>query len=139
MIIMILLFPMLTAHDASSPTLTGSLIYNPPFACQNYCEDFQRSSTKGAQKVYYHLILQAGFPPGVLNIIAGYGPTAGAAISEHMAIHKVSFTGSTEVQFLAVKSSLYNYDKSDQPSLLIFFNYFFTYLELYESVEASHA
>ena len=43
------------------------------------------------------LCLQAGFPPGVVNIIPGYGPTAGAAISEHMDINKVSFTGSTEV------------------------------------------
>jgi len=41
--------------------------------------------------------LQAGFPPGVVNVISGYGPTAGAAISEHMDINKVSFTGSTEV------------------------------------------
>ena len=41
--------------------------------------------------------MQAGFPPGVVNVISGYGPTAGAAISEHMDINKVSFTGSTEV------------------------------------------
>ncbi|XP_076323860.1 aldehyde dehydrogenase 1A1-like [Tachypleus tridentatus] len=43
------------------------------------------------------LIKEAGFPPGVVNIIPGYGPTAGAAISEHPDIDKVSFTGSTEV------------------------------------------
>ncbi|XP_058947020.2 aldehyde dehydrogenase 1A1 [Pocillopora verrucosa] len=43
------------------------------------------------------LFKEAGFPPGVVNIISGYGPTAGAAISEHMDINKVSFTGSTEV------------------------------------------
>ncbi|XP_077869223.1 aldehyde dehydrogenase 1A1-like [Saccoglossus kowalevskii] len=53
---------------------------------------------------------QAGFPPGVVNILAGYGPTAGAAISEHMDIDKVSFTGSTEVgriiQTAAAKSNL---------------------------------
>lgn len=40
---------------------------------------------------------QAGFPPGVVNIVPGYGPTAGAAISHHMDIDKVAFTGSTEV------------------------------------------
>jgi acyl-CoA reductase-like NAD-dependent aldehyde dehydrogenase len=33
---------------------------------------------------------EAGFPAGVVNIIAGYGPTAGAAISEHMDVDKVS-------------------------------------------------
>ncbi|KAJ7376615.1 Retinal dehydrogenase 1 [Desmophyllum pertusum] len=43
------------------------------------------------------LLKEAGFPPGVVNIISGYGPTAGAAISEHMDVNKVSFTGSTEV------------------------------------------
>lgn len=41
---------------------------------------------------------QAGFPPGVVNIIPGYGPTAGAAISSHMDVDKVAFTGSTEVR-----------------------------------------
>jgi aldehyde dehydrogenase (NAD+) len=43
------------------------------------------------------LILEAGFPPGVVNILPGYGPTAGAAIANHMDINKVAFTGSTEV------------------------------------------
>ncbi|CAH3159945.1 unnamed protein product, partial [Porites lobata] len=56
------------------------------------------------------LFKEAGFPPGVVNIIPGYGPTAGAAISEHMDINKVSFTGSTEVgrliQAAAAKSNL---------------------------------
>ncbi len=41
--------------------------------------------------------MQAGFPPGVINIVPGYGPTAGAAIAEHPLINKVAFTGSTEV------------------------------------------
>ncbi|XP_064609679.1 aldehyde dehydrogenase 1A1-like [Liolophura sinensis] len=43
------------------------------------------------------LIKEAGFPPGVVNIVPGYGPTAGAAISSHAGINKVAFTGSTEV------------------------------------------
>uniref|UniRef100_A0A8C2QX16 Aldehyde dehydrogenase 1A1 n=1 Tax=Capra hircus TaxID=9925 RepID=A0A8C2QX16_CAPHI len=42
-------------------------------------------------------IIPAGFPPGVVNIVPGYGPTAGAAISSHMDVDKVAFTGSTEV------------------------------------------
>ncbi|XP_044515438.1 retinal dehydrogenase 1 isoform X1 [Gracilinanus agilis] len=46
------------------------------------------------------LIKEAGFPPGVVNIVPGYGPTAGAAISSHMNIDKVAFTGSTEVGLL---------------------------------------
>lgn len=43
------------------------------------------------------LIIEAGFPPGVVNILPGDGPTAGAAIANHMDIDKVAFTGSTEV------------------------------------------
>jgi aldehyde dehydrogenase (NAD+) len=43
------------------------------------------------------LIMEAGFPPGVVNILPGYGPTAGAAIANHPDIDKVAFTGSTEV------------------------------------------
>ncbi|NWS57362.1 AL1A1 dehydrogenase, partial [Chunga burmeisteri] len=43
------------------------------------------------------LIKEAGFPPGVVNIVPGFGPTAGAAISHHMDVDKVAFTGSTEV------------------------------------------
>ena len=41
------------------------------------------------------LSIEAGFPPGVLNIVQGRGPSAGQAIVEHPAIKAVSFTGST--------------------------------------------
>ncbi|GBB86606.1 hypothetical protein RclHR1_00130047 [Rhizophagus clarus] len=43
------------------------------------------------------LIKEAGFPKGVVNILSGYGPTAGAAIANHMKIKHVSFTGSIPV------------------------------------------
>lgn len=43
------------------------------------------------------LIVEAGFPAGVVNVITGYGPTAGAAIVDHPDVDKVAFTGSTEV------------------------------------------
>ena len=51
------------------------------------------------------LIKEAGFPPGVVNIIPGYGPTAGAAIAEHHEIDKVAFTGSTEVGHLIMQAA----------------------------------
>jgi aldehyde dehydrogenase (NAD+) len=41
------------------------------------------------------LITEAGFPPGTVNIVNGYGNTVGQAISEHPEIRKVAFTGST--------------------------------------------
>jgi len=43
------------------------------------------------------LVKEAGFPKGVLNVVPGYGPTAGAGLSEHPDVAKISFTGSTEV------------------------------------------
>jgi len=43
------------------------------------------------------LAREAGFPPGVLNMVPGYGPTAGGAIVNHPLVDKVAFTGSTEV------------------------------------------
>ncbi len=43
------------------------------------------------------LLKEAGFPAGVVNIIPGYGPTAGAAIVNHPGVDKIAFTGSTEV------------------------------------------
>jgi aldehyde dehydrogenase (NAD+) len=51
------------------------------------------------------LILEAGFPPGVVNILPGYGPTAGAAIANHMDIDKVAFTGSSEVGHLIMEAA----------------------------------
>jgi aldehyde dehydrogenase (NAD+) len=51
------------------------------------------------------LILEAGFPPGVVNILPGFGPTAGAEIASHMDVDKVAFTGSTEVGPLIMAAS----------------------------------
>merc|ERR1711994_103904 len=51
------------------------------------------------------LIKEAGFPAGVVNIIPGFGPTAGAAIAEHPKVDKVAFTGSTEVGKIIQRSA----------------------------------
>src|ERR1700680_3807160 len=51
------------------------------------------------------LAMEAGFPPGVLNLLPGYGPTAGAAIARHMDVDKVAFTGSTEVGHLIMRAA----------------------------------
>ena len=52
-----------------------------------------------------HLILEAGFPPGVVNIITGFGETAGAPLAAHPDVDKVAFTGSTEVGKLIVRAA----------------------------------
>jgi phenylacetaldehyde dehydrogenase len=54
------------------------------------------------------LILEAGFPPGVVNIVAGYGETAGAALAAHDLVDKVAFTGSTGVGKLIARAATGN-------------------------------
>jgi len=54
------------------------------------------------------LILEAGFPEGVVNIVPGYGETAGAALAAHNDVDKIAFTGSTEVGRLIVHAAAGN-------------------------------
>jgi phenylacetaldehyde dehydrogenase len=57
------------------------------------------------------LIGEAGFPDGVVNIVPGYGETAGAALAAHPDVDKVAFTGSTEVGKLILKAAAGNLKK----------------------------
>jgi gamma-glutamyl-gamma-aminobutyraldehyde dehydrogenase/4-guanidinobutyraldehyde dehydrogenase/NAD-dependent aldehyde dehydrogenase len=47
--------------------------------------------------LFAELGTQAGLPDGALNVVTGFGPTAGAALGRHMDVNKLAFTGSTEV------------------------------------------
>jgi phenylacetaldehyde dehydrogenase len=51
------------------------------------------------------LIAEAGVPDGVVNVVPGFGETAGAALANHMDVDKVAFTGSTEVGKLIVEAA----------------------------------
>jgi phenylacetaldehyde dehydrogenase len=57
------------------------------------------------------LALEAGLPPGVLNIVTGFGETAGAALAAHPDVDKIAFTGSTEVGKLIVHAASGNLKK----------------------------
>jgi phenylacetaldehyde dehydrogenase len=57
------------------------------------------------------LVMEAGFPEGVVNIVPGYGETAGAALAAHPDVDKVAFTGSTEVGKLIVHAAAGNLKK----------------------------
>ncbi len=57
------------------------------------------------------LIIEAGFPAGVINIVPGYGETAGAALAAHLDVDKVAFTGSTEVGKLIAQAATGNLKK----------------------------
>lgn len=51
------------------------------------------------------LALEAGLPPGALNVVTGFGETAGAALTAHPGIGHISFTGSVEVGRLISKAA----------------------------------
>jgi phenylacetaldehyde dehydrogenase len=57
------------------------------------------------------IIQEAGIPDGVVNIVPGYGETAGAALAAHPDVDKVAFTGSTEVGKLIVQAAAGNLKK----------------------------
>jgi acyl-CoA reductase-like NAD-dependent aldehyde dehydrogenase len=57
------------------------------------------------------LIQEAGFPDGVVNIVPGYGETAGAALAAHPDIDKIAFTGSTEVGKIIARAAADNLTK----------------------------
>ena len=57
------------------------------------------------------LIQEAGFPEGVVNVVTGYGETAGAALASHPGIDKIAFTGSTEVGKIIARAAAENLTK----------------------------
>ena len=85
------------------------------------------------------LILEAGFPEGVVNLLPGFGPTAGAAIARHMDVDKVAFTGSTEVGRLILEAAAHSNLKrvtlelgGKSPNII------FSDVDLDEAVEGAH-
>ena len=57
------------------------------------------------------LLMEAGLPDGVINIVSGFGETAGAALAAHDGVDKVAFTGSTEVGRLILQAAAGNLKK----------------------------
>eukprot|EP01018_Ginkgo_biloba_P023246 Gb_16620 [translate_table: standard] len=78
---------------------------SPALACG--CTVVLKSAEQTPLTALYcaHLANEAGIPPGVLNVLSGFGETAGAAISSHMDIDKVAFTGSTQVGRLIMEAA----------------------------------
>lgn len=58
------------------------------------------------------LVKEAGFPPGTVNVLSGFGSPTGAALARHMKIRKISFTGSVatgkKIMIMAAESNLKN-------------------------------
>lgn len=67
----------------------------PALACGNTVVLKPAEQTPLSALILGKLIKEAGFPPGVVNIVNGYGRDAGAALSSHPLVDKIAFTGST--------------------------------------------
>ncbi|RJF92293.1 aldehyde dehydrogenase family protein [Noviherbaspirillum saxi] len=80
-------FPLLMAVGKIAPALAAgcTLVLKP-------AEQTPLSAVRLGQ-----LVEQAGFPPGVFNLVTGFGDSAGKALVEHRGVDKISFTGSTSV------------------------------------------
>ena len=80
----------------------------PALACGNTVVLKPAEQTPLPALRWGELILEAGVPEGVVNIVTGFGPIAGAAIAAHPDVDKVAFTGSTEVGKLILQASAGN-------------------------------
>lgn len=79
------------------PLMMWAWKIGPAVACGNTVVIKTAEATPLSALVAAELIVQAGFPPGVINIITGYGNIAGSGLSRHIGVDKVAFTGSTAV------------------------------------------
>lgn len=72
----------------------------PSLACGNTVVVKTSEKTPLSALRIAKLVKEAGFPPGVVNILSGFGPAAGKHLALHMDVEKVAFTGSTKVGHL---------------------------------------
>ena len=79
------------------PLMMAAWKLAPALACGNCCVLKPAEQTPLTALYLGELIVEAGFPAGVINILTGPGLPTGEAITRHMGIDKVSFTGSTAV------------------------------------------
>lgn len=79
------------------PILMAAWKLAPALACGNTVVLKPAEQTPLSALEIAHAAEKAGFPPGVLNVVNGFGPTAGRALVDHPDVNKIAFTGSTEV------------------------------------------
>jgi phenylacetaldehyde dehydrogenase len=93
------------------PLLMAAWKLGPAFATGNCVVLKPAEQTPLSALRLAELIAEAGLPDGVLNVVTGFGETAGAALAAHDAVDKVAFTGSTEVGKLIVQAAAGNLKK----------------------------
>ncbi|HYC21296.1 MAG TPA: aldehyde dehydrogenase family protein [Candidatus Bathyarchaeia archaeon] len=79
------------------PLLMAAWKLGPALACGNTVVLKPAEQTPLTALRLGELLLEAGVPAGVVNIVPGFGPTAGGALVRHPQVDKIAFTGSTEV------------------------------------------
>jgi aldehyde dehydrogenase (NAD+) len=77
------------------PLLMQAWKWGPALACGNTIVLKPAEQTPLTALKVAELAQEVGFPDGVINVVPGYGPTAGAALSSHMDVDKIAFTGET--------------------------------------------
>ena len=77
------------------PLLMQAWKWGPALACGNTLVLKPAEQTPLTALKVAELAQEVGFPDGVLNVVPGYGPTAGAALAGHMDVDKIAFTGET--------------------------------------------
>jgi aldehyde dehydrogenase (NAD+) len=77
------------------PLLMMAWKWGPALACGNTLVLKPAEQTPLTALRVAELAMEVGFPPGVINVVPGFGPTAGAALSGHMDVDKIAFTGET--------------------------------------------
>lgn len=80
----------------------------PALACGNTIVLKAAEQTPLSVLYLAKLIKEAGFPPGVVNIVNGEGRTAGAALASHLQVDKIAFTGSTATGKAILKAAAVN-------------------------------
>ncbi len=93
------------------PLLMVAWKLGPALACGNCVVLKPAEQTPMSALRLGELLLQAGVPDGVVNIVTGFGETAGAALAAHEEVDKVAFTGSTEVGKFIVRAAAGNLKK----------------------------
>jgi acyl-CoA reductase-like NAD-dependent aldehyde dehydrogenase len=93
------------------PLLMAAWKLGPALACGNTVILKPAEQTPLSALRLGELIMEAGLPNGVVNIVTGFGPGAGSAIAEHPQVDKVAFTGSTEVGKIILQASAGNLKK----------------------------
>jgi aldehyde dehydrogenase (NAD+) len=77
------------------PLLMQAWKWGPALACGNTVVLKPAEQTPLTALRIAQLAQEVGFPDGVINVVPGYGPTAGAALASHMDVDKLAFTGET--------------------------------------------